>query len=120
MKKVMELFKNRIVISLLGLLILSLLIWFVGPHIKFGSDNFAPLDGMVTRLLIIMVIIVLWGLNNLRISLQNTRSNAVLVADLQGNQSNAQSIIADQRSEEMQIINERFSQALRTLHQRLG
>lgn len=115
MKKVMDFFKNRIVISIIGLLVLSLLIWFVGPHIKFGSGNFAPLEGQVIRLLIIMVIIVLWGLNNLRISLQNAKNNAVLVADLQGNQSNAQSIIADQRSEEMQIINERFSQALRTL-----
>ncbi len=115
MKKVMELLKNRIVISLLGLFVLSLLIWFVGPHIKFGSDNVAPLAGQVTRLLIIMAIIVLWGLNNLRISMQNAKNNAVLVADLQGNQSNAQSIIADQRSEEMQIINERFTQALRTL-----
>ena len=115
MKKVMEFFKNRVVISVIGLIIVSLLIWFVGPHIKFGSGNFAPLGGEVTRLLIIMVIIVLWGLNNLRISLQNAKNNAVLVADLQSNQSNAQNIISDQRSEEMQIINERFSQALSTL-----
>ena len=111
----MDFFKNRIVISVIGLIVVSLLIWFVGPHIKFGSENFAPLGGEVTRLLIIMVIVVLWGLNNLRISLQNAKNNAVLVADLQSNQSNSQSIISDQRSEEMQIINERFTQALSTL-----
>ena len=115
MKTVIDFFKNRIVISILGLIILSLLIWFVGPTIKFGSDNFAPLGGQVARLLSIMLVIVLWGLNNLRISMQNSKNNAELVADLQGNQSNAQSIISDQRSEEMQVINERFTQALRTL-----
>lgn len=115
MKKFVDFFKNRIVISIIGLIALSLLIWFVGPHIKFGSENVAPLGGAVARLLAIMVIVVLWGLNNLRISLQSAKSNAALVADLQGNQSNAQSIIADQRSEEIQIINERLSQALRTL-----
>ena len=115
MKKVMEFFKNRIVISVIGLFVVSLLVWFVGPYIKFGSSNFAPLEGQVTRLLIIMVIVVLWGLNNLRISLQNAKHNAELVADLQTNQSNSQSIISEQRSEEMQIINERFTQALRTL-----
>lgn len=115
MKKVMEFFKNRIVISVIGLIVVSLLIWFVGPHIKFGSSNFAPLEGQVTRLLIIMVIVVLWGLNNLRISMQNAKNNAELVADLQSNQSSSQSVISEQRSEEMQIINERFTQALRTL-----
>ena len=117
MKKVIDFFKNRMVISVIGLIVLSLLIWFVGPHIKFGSGNVAPLGGEVTRLLIIMVILVLWGLNNLRISLKNAKNNAVLVADLQSNQSNAQSqgLLAEQRSEEMQIINERFTQALHTL-----
>jgi type VI secretion system protein ImpL len=115
MKKVIDFFKNRIVISVIGLIFLSLVIWFVGPAIKFGSENVAPLGGQVARLLVIMVVIVLWGLNNLRISLQNTKNNAALVADLQGNQSSAQSIIADQRSEEIQIIGDRFSEALRTL-----
>lgn len=115
MNKVIDFFKNRMVISVVGLFVVSLLIWFVGPHIKFGSDNFAPLEGQVTRLLIIMVIVVLWGLNNLRISLQNAKSNAELVADLQGNQSSSQGILSEQRTEEMQVISERFSQALRTL-----
>jgi type VI secretion system protein ImpL len=115
MKKVLEFFKNRIVMSILGLFVLSLLIWFVSPYIKFGSNNYAPFDGQVIRLLIIMLMLVLWGLNNLRISMQNAKQNAVLVADLQTNQSSSQSIISEQRSEEMQIINERFSDALRTL-----
>lgn len=115
MKKVIEFLKNRIVISVIGLIVLSLLIWFVGPHIKFGSDNVAPLAGQVTRLLLIMVIVILWGLNNLRISMQGAKQNQALVADLQSNQTSTNSIINDQRSEEMHILDERFSQALATL-----
>ncbi len=115
MKKVVDFFKNRIVISIIGLIVLSLLIWFVGPHIKFGDDNSAPLGSEIIRLVLIMIIIVLWGLNNLRIALQDKKSNEGLVADLQHNQSSAQSIISGQRSEEIHIINERFSQALATL-----
>ncbi|MFP5350921.1 MAG: type VI secretion system membrane subunit TssM [Gammaproteobacteria bacterium] len=115
MKKVIEFFKNRIVISVIGLIVLSLLVWFVGPHIKFGSDNVAPLAGEITRLVVIMVIVVLWGLNNLRISLQNAKSNQALVEDLQSNQSSPNSVLADQRSEEIQVLNERFTQALATL-----
>ena len=115
MKKIINVFKNRIVISIIGLIILSLLIWFVGPHIKFGSDNVAPLAGVVTRLIAIMVIVVLWGLNNLRLSWQNSKSNQALVEDLQSNQSSANGILTEQRSEEIHVLNERFSQALATL-----
>mgnify|MGYP000430351371 CR=1 FL=1 len=115
MAKVIEFFKNRIVISVIGLIVVALLIWFIGPHIKFGSDNFAPLGGEVARLLVIMAMLVLWGLNNLRVSMRNAKSNAALVDDLQGNQSSPGSILSEQRSEEMKILSERFTQALATL-----
>ncbi len=115
MKKIIEFFKNRVVISIIGLIVVSLLIWFVGPAIKFGSNNYAPLGGEVARLATIMIIIVLWGLNNLRINLQEKKQNEGLVADLQSNQTSAHSIISEQQSEEIHVINERFAQALATL-----
>lgn len=115
MAKVIECFKNRIVISVIGLIVVSLLIWFIGPHIKFGSNNFAPLGGEVARLVVIMAVLVLWGLNNLRVSMRNAKSNAALVDDLQGNQSSPGSILSEQRSEEIKILSERFTQALATL-----
>ena len=115
MRKILAFFKNRIVISIIGLIVVSLLIWFVGPEIKFGGDNFAPLGGEVVRLITIMIIIVLWGLNNLRLALQDKKNNEGLVADLQQNQANSKSIVTEQTSEEIHVINERFSQALTTL-----
>lgn len=115
MSKIVGFFKNRIVISLIGLIVLSLLIWFVGPYIKFGSDNYAPLGGEVARLIAIMVIVVLWGLNNLRITLMDKKHNAELVTDLQENHTSSNRLINEQQSEEIHILNERFSQALGTL-----
>ncbi len=116
MKKIIEFFKNRIVISIIGLIVLSLLIWFIGPYFKFGSSNYAPLEGQVTRLVIIMVIVVLWGLNNLRIQMAGKKNNEELVNDLQNSPSSAQGgLTSNQKSEEMLQIGERFSQALALL-----
>lgn len=115
MKKVIAFFRNRIVISIIGLIVLSLLIWFVGPQIKFGSGNVAPLAGDVTRLIVIMVIVGLWGLNNLRLSLQDKKHNDDLVSDLQENQSGGNNLVAEQSSEEMHVIGQRFSDAMATL-----
>ena len=116
MKKIVNFFKNRIVISIIGLIALSLLIWFAGPYIKFGDSNTAPLGSAVVRLIIIMVILLVWGLNNLRVQLRNNKQNQDFVDDLQENQQVAHNTVASEQSaEELHQINERFSQALATL-----
>lgn len=116
MKKIIEFFTNRVVISFIGLIVLSLLIWFVGPYFKFGDNNYAPLGGETARLLTIIVIVVIWGLNNLRIQLQEKKHNNDLVNDLQDEQSDGvNNIVSDQTSEEIHQINDRFSYALSTL-----
>ena len=113
MIKIKEFFKNKIVISIIGLIIVSLLIWYVGPLIKFGSSNTAPLGSEVARLVLIMVILVAWGVNNLRVQYQSNKQNNELVNDLTENKAvNASS---EQTQEELKVINERFSQALSTL-----
>jgi type VI secretion system protein ImpL len=116
MKKVIEFFKNRIVISVIGLLALSILIWFAGPYIKFGENNTAPLGSVVARLVAILILVVIWGLNNLRIQMQNKKHNEELVGDLQDNNaSQQQDMTSGQTSEELQQLNDRFAQALSTL-----
>ncbi|RDH83836.1 MAG: type VI secretion system membrane subunit TssM [endosymbiont of Galathealinum brachiosum] len=116
MKKIAEFFKNKIVISLIGLIALSIIVWFIGPMIKFGDDNSAPLGSTVSRLVAIIVLVVIWGLNNLRIQMMNKKQNEELVGDLESNQ---ESLVldgsSDQTSEEMQQMNQRFSDALSTL-----
>ena len=113
MKSIVEFFKNRIVISIIGLIVLSLVIWFVGPAIKFGENNYAPLGGEITRLVVIMVIVVLWGLNNLRVQMKDKKNNDELVRDLEVNQSTPTGgVLSDQTAEEVHQIGERFSQAM--------
>lgn len=113
MSKVVSFFKNRVVISILGLIVVSLLIWFAGPTIKFGEGNSAPLGSAVARLILIMIILVAWGLNNLRVQLQDKKHNDELVGDLQQNQ--VKDATSEQTIEETHLMNDRFTQALATL-----
>lgn len=116
MKNIIAFFKNRIVISVIGLVILALLIWFIGPAFKFGEQNTAPLLSESARLMTILVISLLWGINNLRIQHQEKQSNNNLVNDLQSSQEeSAGDIISEQTSDEMSQMSERFGQALTTL-----
>ncbi|HEX7763099.1 MAG TPA: type VI secretion system membrane subunit TssM, partial [Cellvibrio sp.] len=117
MNKIGRFFTHPVVISLIGLLLVALLIWFAGPQIKFGADNQAPLASPVTRLLLIMAAIILWGLNNLRLQMMTNRNNKTLVTDLQSNNSYVQADVAsEQAADEIAQINDRFRQALDTLN----
>src|SRR5689334_20445902 len=115
MKKIGQFFFNPIVISILGLILISLLVWFAGPSIKFGEANSAPLASPMTRLIIIMVVLVLWGLNNLRIQLRNNRNNQSFVDELEQNNKSVQGATNEQALEEIDQINQRFVQAMETL-----
>lgn len=115
MKHIIALIKNRTFTTLIGLITLSLLVWFIGPNIKFGEGNSAILASQSARLITILIMTLLWGVNNVRIQLQEKSNNNKLVNDLQQVDDSANDIIADQRSEEMLQIGERFAQALNTL-----
>ncbi len=116
MKSVIEFFKNKIVISFIGLMALSLLVWFAGPVIKFGEDNSAPLESAIVRLVVILILVALWGLNNLRIQLMSKKHNDDLLGDLESNQEVVATDIASEKSaEEMHQMSQRFTEAMSTL-----
>ncbi len=116
MKKFFAFFKNPIVISLIGLIALSILIWFAGPWIKFGDGNTAPLESINARLIGIIILVVIWGLNNLRIQFMNKKHNNDLLGDLESNQEEMiQDVASDQSAEESHLMNQRFTEALSTL-----
>ncbi|WP_347330422.1 type VI secretion system membrane subunit TssM [Marinimicrobium locisalis] len=119
MKRIKAFITHPVTISLLGVLLLSLLIWFGGPYIKFGEDNVAPLGGSTARLLAILVLLVLWGLNNLRLQWKDRRQNSALVDDIkETQQAGTQDYASSQASDEVHQIQQRFSDALSTLRQR--
>ncbi|MDH5179570.1 MAG: type VI secretion system membrane subunit TssM [Gammaproteobacteria bacterium] len=116
MKKIVEFLKNPLVIAIIGLIALSLLIWFAGPSIKFGENNSAPLGSPMARLVLIIMVLMIWGMHTLWKKLQEKKHNAELVDDLQENQAGqARDHTSSQSAEEIQVINERFTQALSTL-----
>jgi len=115
MKKIIAFFTNSVVLSIIGLSAIALLIWFVGAEFKFGEDNVSPLASETARLLAIIIVIVIWGLNNLRIRAKESKSNNELVDDLQTSQEEEKNLISDQTSGEIAQIDERFSHALTTL-----
>ena len=115
MKTVIGFFTNKIVITLIGVIALSIIVWFVGPAIKFGAQNKAPLESEVSRLIVIMVLVVLWGLNNIWILLKNKKNNEGLVNDLEQNNDAGADFESNQSTEELNQIGDRFSQALATL-----
>lgn len=118
MQKLKNFLTHPVTISLIGLIAISLLIWFVGPQIKFGENNNAPLASVTVRLICIMVALVLWGLNNLWIQARNKKTNNELLAGLQESKESLQQSgggFSEQTAEEMFQINERFNQALDTL-----
>jgi len=119
MKKIKAFLLHPITIGFIGLLVISLLIWFAGPQFKFGENNSAPLASSTVRLLCIMFVVVLWGLNNLRIQMQAKKQNDSLVEDIQQNQQESTGSVSNsQAAEEIQQINQRFTQALATLKKR--
>jgi len=116
MQKIINFFTNRIVISVIGLIGISIIIWFAGPLFKFGENNSAPLGSEISRLIAIIILLILWGLNNLRIQLMNKKHNNELVGDLELNHEAEYSAANnDQSAEELDQLSSRFSDALATL-----
>ena len=58
MKKLINFFKQRWIISLLGILALCLFIWFLGPFFAFA--DYQPLAPQTNRFVLISLIIIIW------------------------------------------------------------
>jgi type VI secretion system protein ImpL len=56
----LKLFKKRIVLEVLGLILLALLIWFAGPYFSFAG--YPPLGPEGVRYFVIAIVIAIWGL----------------------------------------------------------
>ncbi len=110
MKIIRVMFLKKWFVTLLGVIALSILIWFVGPLVAIAEK--IPLKSEVIRLTSIMVLLLLWGLNNLRIKAQAMRNNEQLIEDLkEDGQTNDQ----NNSDEEIKVLSERFDDAMHIL-----
>ena len=114
MGKLLALFKSRLFITLVGLLLLSLLIWFGGPYLGFGESQ--PLASPIVRLLVIIVIVGIWAVW-LQVQQMRVRGKAKQMAsDLSEQGAPAGGGERDERSaNERAQLQGRFQEAVETL-----
>ncbi len=110
MKRYLAIFKKRWFWQLFGLLVLGLLIWFVGPMISIGS--WAPLAGLWPRITLITVLLLiligtwLW---------KRWRANKAAKGIEEGLGALGDDAPGDASAEELEIIQQRFSDAMELL-----
>ena len=118
MLKVFGLLKSGWFIALVGVLLLSLLIWFGGPWIGIGDSH--PLMSQVARLVLIVVIVAIWAICLQISQLRGRRKSAQLSSDVAAVESKwvdpGDARSADERAQ----LQGRFQEAVQTLRTRRG
>ncbi|WP_346838545.1 type VI secretion system membrane subunit TssM [Microbulbifer sp. SAOS-129_SWC] len=112
MKRLRDFFTNKWVVGFIGLLALSLLIWFGADYIKFGSDNATLSRGV--RLTIIAFLFALWLVWNLSQWLMERRQNRAMISEIEESQEQVDP--DEERSrEELDTLSSRFREAMEVL-----
>lgn len=117
MKKLVAVFRRKWVISLIGVLALSALIWFGGPLVAIAGT--VPLASPVVRLLVILALVLVWGLSNLFVQRQTNRADRE-IAQTVGGDGSAPAAAPGQSAEEVASLKERFEEALAILRKSDG
>ena len=113
MKRMLVVLKNRWVTSILGLLAISILIWFAGPYIAIAG--WIPLQSEIVRLLTILACVFLWGVNNLRAQAEVNKANSDLTEAVDENANATEEQDRSASREEVALLKTRFDDALKTL-----
>ena len=108
-EKLRNFFTNHWVLASLGLLLLSLVIWFVGP--AFALYNHRPLGSTASRLFLILFIILLWAAYEGWKVYRDWRANKQMLAALSEGGGQDQNLSA----KEVADLKQRFEQAVSTL-----
>jgi len=106
MRKIIEFFKKRWVIQLLGVIALSVILWYVIP--LFTREGLV----LWVRLGAIGAILLLWGLNLLWSLLRARKADQQMMDEISQGESD---LGGDQSAEELGILDERFNEALEVL-----
>lgn len=120
LKKILSSFANRWLLSALGLILVALLIWLLGPEVAIGGR--VPLASEVNRLIAILVAVLIWAALVILGALWQRRTNQAVVEGLvQQVEQPPEDPSSIASREETQKLEERFRDALSTLRtMRLG
>ena len=112
MKSILRIFRQSWLITLIGLVALAVLVWFGGEYIAIADQK--PLASPVTRLLVIMAMLLLWGLYNVYLRFRANKANNAFVDELSRAPDDA-SADGGAGDEEVALLKERFDEAMQVL-----
>ncbi len=112
MKRLLQLLTKRWVISIIGIAALIVIIWLGGPLLG-GEDS--PLASPFNQLLATLFVVVLWGLNNLRLRIKAGQNNAQMIEQITAAPVTPEEETPDVSAEEVAVLKERFEHALARL-----
>jgi len=113
MQRVAAFFKHRFVLSFIGILALSLVIWFGLDYIKFGADNHTV--AMSTRILLIVLLFGIWLTHLITVQLLDRRRNGQMLEGIQSAPAAAAPGEDPRSREEQQQLAKRFGDAVQLL-----
>ncbi len=113
MKKVIGFFKNKWVIQFLGILALSILIWFVGPLVSIAGVAF--LESILARVIGISIIMFIWLAIVLVLQIKSNKANAQMVDELSAEDGGDNSSAGHDANHEVDELKGNFDSALQTL-----
>ena len=113
MKRLKTFFSSRLFLAFLGVVFLSLVIWFVGPMLGYKQST--PLHSQVNRLTAIGSISVLWLLLAIVRFIKSRRRNAQMLDSLASEEI---SVNESASAEELQILQSKMQEAVDTLKSR--
>lgn len=117
MNAVLKLLRSGWVIAFIGIVLLSVLVWFGGPYLGFGTHQ--PLASAVARLLFILFIVVVWAVSFQIKYLRTQSKTKQMAADMVGQTASPTANDQDQRIRAEQAqLQVRFAQAVDTLRKR--
>jgi type VI secretion system protein ImpL len=105
MKRVFQWLLRPAVIGTLGLLALSLIIWWIGPLIAIAGAQ--PLGSVLSRVLVLLLLWALWLGRLAWVAWRRRKTNAALIAGMSAG--------ASASDKEAKLLAERFSEAVQRL-----
>ncbi len=114
-RAILNVLTARWFITLVGVILLALLIWFIGPLLAVGS--FRPFEGWLARLLTIVGIFLVWAAVVLIGWLRRRRTNERMAEDLAAAGAETVSEDALTSAEEIAEIKQRMQDAMALLKQ---
>jgi len=109
MKNIIKILTNPLLISIIGLIALSVVIWFGGPLIAINDSK--PLASDMSRLITILVITILWGLNNFRVQNKQKKKDSEMMGEIAQAPTSTGSAEDPRAAEESKILQQHFSEA---------